>query len=94
MPTVIKMPQVGQDIEFAKIIEWHVHEGDEIQEGDILATVESDKASFEVEASESGFVLQLLFKEGDEAAVLKPIAYIGKKNETVLDEKEKILSPV
>ena len=94
MAIIINMPQVGQDIDSAKIIEWHVREGDVVEEGDILATVESDKASFEVEASESGIVLQLLFKEGDEAAVLKPIAYIGQKGESILDEKEKILSPV
>ena len=94
MPQAINMPQVGQDIDFAKIIEWHVREGDEVKEGDILATVESDKASFEVEASESGIVLQLLFNKGDEAAVLKPIAYIGQKGESILNEKDKIPSPV
>jgi len=93
MAKAINMPQVGQDIDFAKIIEWHVSEGDEVKKGDILATVESDKASFEVETRESGIVLRLLFKEGDEAAVLKPIAYIGKKDESILNEKEKTLSP-
>jgi pyruvate dehydrogenase E2 component (dihydrolipoamide acetyltransferase) len=89
MAVAINMPQVGQDIDFARIIEWHVREGDEVKEGDVLATVESDKASFEVEASESGIVLRLLFDKDDEAAVFKPIAYIGKKGESVLDEKEK-----
>jgi len=83
MSKAINMPQVGQDIEFAKIIEWHVQEGDEVKEGDILATVESDKASFEVEASVAGIVLKLLFNEGDEAAVLKPITYIGQKGEDI-----------
>ena len=93
MAIAINMPQVGQDIDFARIIEWHVREGDEVKEGDILATVESDKASFEVEASEPGIVLQLLFEKDDEAAVFKPIAYIGKKGESILDEKEKTESP-
>ncbi len=92
MAIAINMPQVGQDIDFARIIEWHVSEGDVVKEGDILATVESDKASFEVETSESGIVLRLLFKKGDEAAVLKPIAYIGQKNESILDAKEKKIS--
>ncbi|OFX41487.1 MAG: hypothetical protein A2X03_01040 [Bacteroidetes bacterium GWA2_40_15] len=90
MVTAIKMPQVGQDIEFARILEWNVTEGDEVKEGSILATVESDKASFEVIAPEAGFVLQLLFNEGDEAAVFKPIAYIGQKGETIPDKKDKI----
>ncbi len=94
MATAINMPQVGQDIEFAKIIEWHIGEGDEVKEGDIVATVESDKASFEVETSKAGIVLKLLFKEGDEAAVYKPIAYIGQKDESVPDKNEKISSTV
>ncbi len=94
MAIIINMPQVGQDIDSARIIEWHVREGDVVEEGDILATVESDKASFEVEASGSGVVLQLLFKKGDEATVLKPIAYISQKGESILAEEEKILSPV
>lgn len=78
MAATINMPQVGQDIETARIIEWHFNPGDEVNEGDILATVESDKASFEVEIFEPGVVLELLFDEGDEAEVLKPIAIIGK----------------
>lgn len=89
MAIAIKMPQVGQDIEFAKILEWQVSVGDEVKEGSIVATVESDKASFEVIASEAGFVLQLLFNEGDEAAVFKPIAYIGQKGEIIPDKKDK-----
>lgn len=78
---MINMPQVGQDLETARIMEWHYKVGDEVSEGDILATVESDKASFEVEVFEGGVVLELLFEEGEEAAVLKPIAIIGQKDE-------------
>ncbi len=81
MATTINMPQVGQDIETARIIEWHFKPGDEVREGDVLATVESDKASFEVEIFEPGVILELFFEEGDEAEVLKPIALIGQKGE-------------
>lgn len=72
----IIMPQVGQDIETAVIVEWLKKEGDKIEEGDIVATVESDKATFEVEADDAGVLTKILYKEGDEAEVLKPIAYI------------------
>jgi pyruvate dehydrogenase E2 component (dihydrolipoamide acetyltransferase) len=82
----IKMPQVGQDIEYARIIEWHVKEGESVSEGDILVTVESDKASFEVEASSDGSLLKKLYKEGEEAPVFQPIAYIGEPGETVNDQ--------
>ena len=81
MATAVNMPQVGQDILTAKVLEWHVREGQEVKEGDIIATVESDKASFEVEVFESGTILRLLYNEGDEAEVFKPIAYIGVPGE-------------
>lgn len=92
MATPVNMPQVGQDLETAKIMEWHVSEGDEVKVGDIIATVESDKSSFEVEAFEEGTVLKLLFEEGDEGYVFKPIAFIGKPGEAIpgnaAEEKE------
>ena len=87
---MINMPQVGQDLETARIIEWHYKVGDVVKEGDILATVESDKASFEVEVFEGGVVLELLFEEGADAAVFKPIAVIGpneEQRETVPETK-------
>jgi len=77
----INMPQVGQDIETAVITEWKVKVGDRVGKGDVVALVESDKAVFEVEAFESGIVLQLLFREDEEARVLEPIAFIGEEGE-------------
>ncbi len=81
MAKPINMPVVGQDIETAVISEWCVKENDTINKGDIIAVVDSDKASFEVEAFESGTVLKLLYEVGDEAKVLEPIAYIGEAGE-------------
>ena len=83
MATPVNMPQVGQDLETARIMKWHVKEGDQVNEGDIVATVESDKASFEVEAFSSGTVLKILFREGEEGYVFKPIAYIGESGEII-----------
>jgi pyruvate dehydrogenase E2 component (dihydrolipoamide acetyltransferase) len=88
MAKPINMPQIGQDLETGRIIEWQVKEGDEVKKGDIVATVESDKATFEVEAPESGTIIKLLFSPGDEAQVFKPIAYIGSQGETPQAEKE------
>jgi pyruvate dehydrogenase E2 component (dihydrolipoamide acetyltransferase) len=81
------MPQVGQDIPKARIMEWHVGIGDKVEESDLLATVESEKAVFEVEAFAEGTVLRILFSEGEEAEVLKPIAYIGEPGEEIPEEK-------
>lgn len=87
MAKPINMPQVGQDLETALISEWCIKENDLVEKGDIIAVVESDKASFEVEAFESGAILKLLYNEGDEAEVFKPIAYIGEPGE-IINEAE------
>ncbi|MGC9343225.1 MAG: biotin/lipoyl-containing protein, partial [Bacteroidales bacterium] len=88
MATPVNMPQVGQDLESARIIEWHVKEGDLVKESDIIATVESDKASFEVEALAEGTILKLLFDEGEDGYVFKPIAYIGEPGESIPGQEE------
>lgn len=83
MATAVLMPQVGQDITTAKIVEWLKKENDRVEKGDIIAVVESEKAAFDVEAYESGVLLKTLYAEGQEAEVLTPIAYIGKPGEEV-----------
>ena len=83
MATEIIMPQVGQDIETATIVEWHKKENDMVNKGDIIATVESDKATFDVEAYDSGVLLKRLYEEGQEVKVLAPIAYLGEPGECV-----------
>jgi pyruvate dehydrogenase E2 component (dihydrolipoamide acetyltransferase) len=83
MATAVMMPQVGQDIETATIVEWHKKENDKVNTGDVIATVESDKATFEVEAYDSGVLLKRLYEEGQEVKVLTPIAYLGRLGESV-----------
>jgi pyruvate dehydrogenase E2 component (dihydrolipoamide acetyltransferase) len=77
------MPQVGQDIKTARIVEWLKQENDPVEKGEVLATVESDKAAFDVEAYTSGVLLKILYPEGHDAEVLTPIAYIGQPGENV-----------
>ena len=83
MATEILMPQVGQDIETATIVEWHKKENETVNKGDVIATVESDKATFDVEAYDSGVLLKRLYEEGQEVKVLTPIAYLGEPGESV-----------
>ncbi|MEJ2704849.1 MAG: HAD-IA family hydrolase [Sedimentisphaerales bacterium] len=83
MAKPIIMPQVGQDIETGVIVEWRVKEQDYVNKGDVVALVESDKATFEVEAYESGVLLKLLYDAGAEVKVLAPIAYVGEPGESV-----------
>lgn len=84
MATAVMMPQVGQDIATGVIIEWFKKENDPIQKGETIASVESDKATFDVEAYESGVLLKILHAAGAEVPVLTPIAYIGQPGEDVV----------
>jgi len=79
----ILMPQVGQDIDTARLVEWKVAVGEVVAANDIVAMVESDKATFEVEALAEGVVLKRLLEEGEEGRVLEPIAYIGLPGEDI-----------
>ncbi|MBB4302699.1 pyruvate dehydrogenase E2 component (dihydrolipoamide acetyltransferase) [Rhodobium orientis] len=83
MAAPILMPQVGQDLTEGVLVSWNVKVGDPVKKGDIVAVVESEKASFEVEAFEEGTVLKLLYGEGDKATVLEPILFVGAEGETV-----------
>ena len=83
MAKSIVMPQVGQDLTEGELIEWNVQVGDTVKKGDILAVVESEKASFEVEAYEEGVVLKLFYEPGDMAVVLEPLLLLGEEDENV-----------
>ncbi|MFC1462126.1 dihydrolipoamide acetyltransferase family protein [Verrucomicrobiota bacterium] len=85
METIL-LPQIGQDITKGKIVEWLKSEGDSVEKGEVIATVESEKAVFDVEADASGVLLKILFHGGEEAEVLKPIGYIGEPGEEVMDD--------
>ncbi|MHC4677715.1 MAG: HAD-IA family hydrolase, partial [Planctomycetota bacterium] len=54
-----------------------------VKKGDVVALVESDKATFEVEAYEAGILLKLLYDAGAEVKVLEPIAYVGEPGESI-----------
>ena len=83
MAKPILMPQVGQDLTEGKLIELHVSVGDAVSKGDIVAVVESEKASFEVEAFEAGTVLEILYAEGEMTAVLEPLMFVGEPGDQV-----------
>jgi len=77
----IIMPQVGQDIATATIIEWKKKVGDRVEKGEVVAEVESDKAVFDVEVDGSGVLLEILHPAGEEIEVFKPIAFLGQAEE-------------
>jgi pyruvate dehydrogenase E2 component (dihydrolipoamide acetyltransferase) len=88
MAEPVLMPQVGQDIKTARIVDWLKKENQEVKKGEVIAVVESDKAAFDVEAYTSGVLLKILYPEGQEVEVLTPIAYIGRPGEPIGDAKQ------
>jgi pyruvate dehydrogenase E2 component (dihydrolipoamide acetyltransferase) len=81
MPEVI-MPKMGDAMEAGTLASWLKHEGDQVEVGDALAEIETDKATMELEAEDAGVLTRLIAGEGDEVAVGKPIAMISEDGET------------
>ncbi len=79
MAVPVMMPRQGQSVESCILGQWFKEVGEEVNEGDILFSYETDKASFEEEAKEAGVLLATFFEEGDEIPVLTNVAVIGKK---------------
>ena len=79
MITEVILPKLGQTMEDGVIVEWVKKEGDPIQRGEVLFTVESDKAVLEVEATARGFLRKILVPEGERVPVLTPVALITRE---------------
>ena len=78
MSTKILMPALSPTMTEGNLTKWLVKEGQEVKAGDLIAEIETDKATMEVEAVDEGFVEKLLFKEGDmNIPVNKAIALIS-----------------
>src|SRR5437660_4399695 len=82
MPTNILMPALSPTMEQGKLAKWLKKEGDTIKSGDVLAEIETDKATMEVEAVDEGTLAKILVPDGtDNVAVNTPIAVIADEGE-------------
>ena len=77
MPTEILMPALSPTMEEGKLVKWLVREGDPVRAGDIIAEIETDKATMEVEAADDGKLGKILVPDGTEhVPVNKPIGLL------------------
>ena len=84
MPIELKMPALSPTMEEGTLAKWLVKEGDKVESGDILAEIETDKATMEFEAVDEGTVAKILVPEGtDGVKVGAPIALIAAEGESV-----------
>ena len=82
MATEIKLPRLGQGMESGTIVKWLKSEGDQVEKGEPLYELDTDKVTQEVEADASGVLLRIAVAEG-EVPVGKTIAVIGEQGEAV-----------
>ena len=83
MAEIIRMPKMSDTMEEGVIAGWLKKVGEEVKSGDILAEVETDKATMELESYDDGFLLHIGVKDGESVPVDGVIAIIGEKDEDV-----------
>ena len=81
MAVVIRMPKMSDTMTEGVIVAWHKKEGDTVKPGDILADVETDKATMELENFEKGILLHIGIKEGQAVPIDAVIAVVGAAGE-------------
>lgn len=87
MPTTVLMPQMGYDMREGSVVKWRKQEGQEVDRGEVLAEIETDKAVVEMEALVGGTILKVVVPEGKTVPVGSTIAFIGKPGEEIPDVK-------
>lgn len=84
MAIVIDMPKLSDTMSEGVIAKWNVKEGDVVKTGDIIAEVETDKATMDVEVFDGGTILKIIAKEGEAIPLGGLMAIIGKPGEDIL----------
>ncbi len=85
MATVIDMPKLSDTMEEGTIAKWNIKEGDKVEAGDIVAEVETDKATMDLEAFDGGTVLKILVEEGDAVPLGEKLVILGEEGEDISD---------
>lgn len=85
MAEIVNMPRLGLNENTSVISEWLVKEGDSVQPGGGLFTIETDKSTMTVSAESAGVVLKRLYDDYDVVEVLRPVCIIGQAGEDISD---------
>ncbi|TDM00366.1 MAG: hypothetical protein C4K58_03880 [Flavobacteriaceae bacterium] len=83
MAIKIEMPKLSDTMTEGVLVEWLKKEGDLVKSGDIIAEVETDKATMEVEVFDSGVLLKTMIEKGSTVKLGEIIAIIGQKDEDI-----------
>ena len=85
MAEKIEMPKLSDTMEEGVIASWNVKEGDKVESGDVIAEVETDKATMEVEVFDAGTILKILVDEGASVPLGGTMAILGEEGEDISD---------
>ncbi|MCY3999983.1 MAG: dihydrolipoamide acetyltransferase family protein [Bacteroidetes bacterium] len=85
MPIAIEMPKLTDTMEEGILVEWSVEEGDKVSAGDVIALVETDKATMDVEAYDDGVLLKKVANTGDALPLGGLIAVLGDAGEDIAE---------
>ncbi len=91
MPINITMPRLSDTMEQGTVVKWHVNTGDSVSPGDVIADIETDKATMELEAFDEGTVAALAIEEGQTISVGETIVVLAEEGEDA-EEAAKSLS--
>ncbi|MEX1055467.1 MAG: biotin/lipoyl-containing protein [Rhodothermales bacterium] len=83
MAIPIEMPKMSDTMEEGVLVSWQAEEGDQVSAGDVIAQVETDKATMDLEVYDDGVLLKKVIKEGDAVPIGGLIAILGQKGEDV-----------
>jgi len=83
MAEVVNMPRLSDTMEEGTVAAWHKKIGDKVEEGDLLAEIETDKATMEFEAFQEGVLLHIGVEEGNTAPVDSILAILGEEGEDI-----------
>ena len=93
MAELVTMPKLGFYMAEGTLVRWVKAEGDSVAKGDVIAEIETDKATVEVESSSAGKMVRHLVEEGTALPVNAPIAVIAEEGEQPSDEEiERLVS--
>src|SRR5580692_5089144 len=83
MAKILEMPKLSPTMEEGVLSSWHKKEGDGVEVDDLLADVETDKATMEFRAFDKGTILKLLVAAGANVKLGQPVAILGNAGEDV-----------
>jgi pyruvate dehydrogenase E2 component (dihydrolipoyllysine-residue acetyltransferase) len=83
MAVVIKLPDMGTNVDECRLLAWRVQEGQHVRRGEVLAEIETDKAIAELESTAEGVLLRQAVKVGGRARTGDVLAYVGQPGESL-----------